>query len=260
MSDGERRLREMYLHSLEICPSVRVNLKDSIFSMFMHFTGLQGRKAESFGLSIPDAGGIHVLVLASKLRLDLGNHTVFLDAAILPLVPSIMSQLKSFLQAISTKALAQIKVDADELKLWHQMLRIYAERCRTWKHRPTCEYNSQRNKQTTWKQDSNPLCSCGRGFFPGDYIKGVPNWNVAKKYAVRAAISPLYAVPYVDPILSGNHISERTGDASMCANCKSEQSSSVKLSSCARCKKVKYCSKECQKNHWPKHKISCKQT
>ena len=258
MSDAERRLRERYLHSLEICPSVRVNFKDSIFSMFMHFTGLQGRKAESFGLSIPDAGGIHVLVLASKLRLDLGNHTVFLDAAILPLAPSTMSQFKPFLQAISTKALVQIKVDADELKLWHQMLRIYVERCRTWTHRPTCEYNSQRNKQTTWKQDSDPLCSCGRGFFPSDYFKGVPNWNVAKKYAVRAAISPLYAVPYVDPILSGNHISERTGDASMCANCKSEQSSSVKLSSCARCKKVKYCSKECQKNHWPKHKISCK--
>lgn len=32
----------------------------------------------------------------------------------------------------------------------------------------------------------------------------------------------------------------------------------AKLSKCARCELVAYCSKECQKMHWPEHKGDCK--
>jgi hypothetical protein len=40
-----------------------------------------------------------------------------------------------------------------------------------------------------------------------------------------------------------------------CANCGKMD---VPLSACSRCKQVKYCSKECQKMHWPIHKPDCK--
>jgi hypothetical protein len=40
-----------------------------------------------------------------------------------------------------------------------------------------------------------------------------------------------------------------------CSYCK--KSSPVKLSLCARCKKVSYCSKECQRKAWKSHKIEC---
>ncbi|KAF7302089.1 MYND-type domain-containing protein [Mycena indigotica] len=32
------------------------------------------------------------------------------------------------------------------------------------------------------------------------------------------------------------------------------------LRQCANCKTVQYCSRECQKAHWPKHKVHCKQS
>lgn len=42
--------------------------------------------------------------------------------------------------------------------------------------------------------------------------------------------------------------------------CKNPKSSSngADLSTCAGCKKVRYCSKDCQKQHWKDHKLYCK--
>ncbi|KAL9050270.1 MAG: hypothetical protein Q9162_006741 [Coniocarpon cinnabarinum] len=93
MSDSERTLRDTFMHRSVHCPSARVNFKDSILSLFMHYTGLQGQKADVFGLSVPGAGGIHILILVSSLRFDMGNHTIFADSAILPLTASKMQQL-----------------------------------------------------------------------------------------------------------------------------------------------------------------------
>lgn len=42
-------------------------------------------------------------------------------------------------------------------------------------------------------------------------------------------------------------------DVNVCARCGAKASSN-----CSRCKKVKYCSKECQTKHWPEHKSQCK--
>uniref|UniRef100_A0A6C0HZX2 MYND-type domain-containing protein n=1 Tax=viral metagenome TaxID=1070528 RepID=A0A6C0HZX2_9ZZZZ len=34
----------------------------------------------------------------------------------------------------------------------------------------------------------------------------------------------------------------------------------MQLPSCAKCKKIKYCSRDCQKEHWPVHKLICKKS
>lgn len=43
----------------------------------------------------------------------------------------------------------------------------------------------------------------------------------------------------------------------VCANCLKAE---VKLKVCGSCKKVNYCSAQCQKSHWKKHKPTCKGT
>jgi hypothetical protein len=45
----------------------------------------------------------------------------------------------------------------------------------------------------------------------------------------------------------------------ICANCKKAPTDSVKvLRFCGACKSVRYCSRDCQKVHWKKHKKDCK--
>lgn len=51
----------------------------------MHSAGLPGGQAKVFALHTADAGGVHVLLFVSSIKLDLANHTVNLDTAVLPL-------------------------------------------------------------------------------------------------------------------------------------------------------------------------------
>ena len=47
-------------------------------------------------------------------------------------------------------------------------------------------------------------------------------------------------------VISGRHLQ-------LCRNCHEE----THLKACGRCKKISYCSKECQQQHWKKHKHDC---
>ena len=42
-----------------------------------------------------------------------------------------------------------------------------------------------------------------------------------------------------------------------CAYCGKGEADGVKLLLCSRCRNVKYCDRECQKAHWPEHKLTC---
>eukprot|EP00944_MAST-04C_sp_MAST-4C-sp1_P003272 g3272.t1 len=53
----------------------------------------------------------------------------------------------------------------------------------------------------------------------------------------------------------GNPLSSTKSDVYICAACTKEVS---KCKQCARCKSVNYCSKECQRSDWSKHKKICK--
>lgn len=68
----------------------------------------------------------------------------------------------------------------------------------------------------------------------------------------------------VATFLIANFCGEFTGEgslgsgknkASSCVHCSKPM---LKAKRCARCKKVNYCSKECQLNHWPSHRGVCK--
>ena len=46
--------------------------------------------------------------------------------------------------------------------------------------------------------------------------------------------------------------------ADVCASRGIAQVDEIKLKTCTACELVRYCSVECQKNHWPHHKRACK--
>uniref|UniRef100_A0A0G4FZI3 MYND-type domain-containing protein n=1 Tax=Chromera velia CCMP2878 TaxID=1169474 RepID=A0A0G4FZI3_9ALVE len=51
---------------------------------------------------------------------------------------------------------------------------------------------------------------------------------------------------------------EAAGIFSFCDNCKQFESLENRFDHCARCKRVRYCSVECQRSAWPEHKRKCK--
>jgi hypothetical protein len=242
---------------------VRVNFKDSLFSLFMHFSGLQGDKSRVFGINNPTEGGVHILIFASCLRLDLANHTVVLDSAVLPLTNRLMPKIDRFLAALSSSRmglpLCNIKVDNDELSLWKEVLPAMVERCRRWEHRSSCEYVVKGQIPLSVEEGKRVLCSCGEGLLPAKFVTGVPEWEVASKYAVRAAISPSFSVPFVEKTFDFDSIKSRVQlEIKRCHNCRKEKcNDGTNLLTCSRCQVVKYCSAQCQRDDWREHKKVC---
>ncbi|KAF1844445.1 uncharacterized protein K460DRAFT_358043 [Cucurbitaria berberidis CBS 394.84] len=260
LSGRERRLREESKASTRISTvdtaDARVSFKDSLFSLFMRFTGLQGDQSKVFGLNDPTGGGVHILIFVSCMRLDIGSQTVVLDTAVLPLTKSLVSKIGSFLAAISNRGFCSIKVDGKELDLWRQILPSFAERCRTWEHRSSCDYTNAKSQRT--KEANDVFCSCGRGLLPKDFITGVANWSDVARYTTRAAISPIFSVPVVDPPYEGLPTPGPSNTMS-CRTCgKDEEAHGGKLLKCSACHEAKYCSSKCQQADWKKHKSSCK--
>jgi hypothetical protein len=227
--------------------------------MFMQFSGLQGQYSRVFGINHPTGGGVHILIFVSCLRLDGANRTVVLDTAVLPLTNRLMPQIHQFLAALSSKGFCNIKVDEAELKLWKQIIPALVERCRQWQHRPSCEYWTKSQIPLSLENGQTPLCSCGNGNLPAKFIPDIPQWNTVAKYAIRAAISPSFSIPFVEQIFDAS-ITEELPDfnGDKCKVCgESTSKSGTDLLQCARCRAVKYCSIECQRADWKNHKKWC---
>ncbi|KAK5661571.1 hypothetical protein OQA88_9666 [Cercophora sp. LCS_1] len=261
-SNRERALRGQ-VDTSGLSRSSRLNLKESIFTMLMLASGLQGGQTGLFAVSRPK-DGVHILVFVSALRLDGASGGIVLDAAVLPFTRKLVDAhaLDEFLLILRTLECATITVDDDELKLWKTILPALAERCRTWQHDPaTCEYKD--GKVPVSVEPGQPcLCSCGQGKIPEDYVS-LPEWESAKKYATRVAISPLFASQFVES--SGDVDMMKATAASeppkeRCRACgRTEGRDKGPLKKCMRCLEVKYCSVECQKKDWKKHRGECEE-
>lgn len=230
-SARERKLRGASTSSTSIINhrDVRINLKSSLFSIFMRYTGLQGQKAHIFGINNPTKGGVHMLIFASYLRLDIADHTVVLDSAVLPLTNQLVRQIGRFLGPISAMGLCSIIIDDEELKIWKELLPCYIERCRTWTHKPSCEYLTKAKIPLSVEEGEPLLCSCGDGKLPTGFVSDVSGWDLVSKYAVRAAISPSFSVSFVEPTFDLEEMKRdiRPG-VHRCQNCRKTKSESGK--------------------------------
>ncbi|RWA11040.1 hypothetical protein EKO27_g4056 [Xylaria grammica] len=264
MSARERALREKEDLPRSTGEQIRLDFKESIFTIFVQFAGLQGTKSPVFYLNNPANGGVHVIILASALRLDLANRTVVLDCAVLPLYDALMPNVMDSLAKLHGFSFVTVKVNDAELRLWRHTLPTYVERCRNWAHRDSCEYAISGSIPLNTENGNPLICTCGNGKFPPNFISNVPGWSGLSRYAVRAAISPVFWAPFADDVYSPGlskkdvaGVGETPVDG-LCASCgKNKQADGSGLLNCARCMKVKYCSRECQRRDWKAHKSVC---
>ena len=245
-SHRERTVREMKPPTVE---DTFVNLKDSLHTLLLSAAGVQGPVRSVFALQNTSTRELLTVIFVADLRLDVGSHTVLVDAWVAPGTTTIQDKLKN----LEVFGVVAIKIDAHESEAWRHLLPLLVERCRTWTHRPTCEYLTHGTiplyPDAGADPEKNPFCSCGVGVG----TKTLPQrLKSLAPYVTRVAISPLFAIPYLEKV--GMTSDGPTSGQGGCSACGKQGGS---LSLCGKCKSVRYCSKECQVKDWKAHKKNC---
>jgi hypothetical protein len=271
LSDRQRALRERGDPNVT---DILMNVKDTIHSIITIYAGLQNTHGERvFGLCDPDTVGNHTLIFIDSLRLDVAAFTIVADVAILPLDNDLMPLIQRGIQTFVNNGapLRSIFTKGKEATAWRRLIPAFVERCRTWSHKPNCEYAvAGAGIPLTTDLDGPCLCKCGRGVGLPESLEKVSEWKGLLPFATRAAISPLFAVSYVERVgsmvsnlLKGDITTRSTATAapqtppSTCFWCGGP--GKPKLLACGKCKQAWYCSSECQLKDWKAgHKKACK--
>ncbi|VDC06230.1 unnamed protein product [Peniophora sp. CBMAI 1063] len=222
-------------------------LKQTLHAIFVRATGIQqGAPARVFNLTDEATHNCDTIILVNEVRHDVACHTVVCDAFVLPLTPRLIERNKRAFPGLVGNGQA-IKAPPGVITAWKQLLPALVERCRTWEHGPNCEYVATGCVPLTVEMEHVPICSCGAGK-DVEEMKKDPAWRVFAPHATRIAISPLFAVSYLERVA-------RDPEAHRCALCRGR--GKPKLKACTGCKKIRYCSEACQKADWKAHKLKC---
>ncbi|KDQ54528.1 hypothetical protein JAAARDRAFT_135381 [Jaapia argillacea MUCL 33604] len=230
-------------------------VKDTINTIICRFSGTQGTpRRQIFALLDKSRNHIDTILFIDNLRFDLASHTVVCDGYVLPLTPELMDKIRepfAKLGPATNREMSHVGVYDGELQAWKRLLPALVERCRSsWAHGDKCEYLAKGTIPLTDDMDTylDPLCSCGRGKGV-EGMRKVGLWKPFAPHVTRIAVSPLFAVSYLETVA-------RHPDAHKCCVCRGR--GKPKMHMCSSCKKVRYCSRECQKKDWNDHKPRCK--
>lgn len=224
-------------------------VKDTLHMIFARSSGIQGGPARRvFALLNKVTKNCDTFFFVSNLRFDLHSHTVVCDGYVLPLNDNLMPKIRGpFSKLVGSGSVVHVGVYETERRAWKQLLPAFVERCRSWKHGDNCEYDSQGRVPLSEAEDVDPLCSCGKGK-DTEGMSNVDIWSDLAPYVTRIALSPLFAVSYLETVI-------RDPSARKCEVCRGR--GKPKLMTCKVCKSVRYCNRECQKRDWEFHKLQC---
>ncbi|THH20183.1 hypothetical protein EW146_g1126 [Bondarzewia mesenterica] len=245
MSSRERSLRKK--HQTDTLMFV----KDTLHSIFVRSSGVQGGSPRRlFSLRDNASNNCDTIFFINDLKFDLQAHTIVCDGYVLPLTHALMPTISSAFGTLVHKGdMVDVSVFEGEMQAWKKLLPAFVERCRSsWTHGANCEYVAQKRIPLSEEMEEDPLCSCGRGKDVEGMSK-VALWSKLAPYVTRVALSPLFAVTYLETV-------GRDPALHKCYVCRGK--GKPKLRTCAVCKKVRYCSEACQKKDWKVHKAKCK--
>ena len=212
-------------------------------------------------LGLKVGGNINTLIFAPTLRFDLASHTLVADRYVLPLKWDRVRKVEKTLVA-TIRELIYAELSDEQAVAWKQLLPALAERCRTWKHGPNCEFLAKRMIPLSLERENDPLCSCGKGKDISAAFRKEKKWESATPFVTRIALGPIFGVPYAEGV--GGFIDTTTQELDeeseerrdRCARCGGP--GKPKLLVCGACKSTRYCSAGCQREDWKKHKQMCK--
>lgn len=256
MSNRERKLRKKRKHD------ALMFAKDTIHMIFGYAAGMQegGKPRRIFQLVDEKKNNSDTIFFIDKLRLDGASHTVVCDGYVFAGTRAWIGSIvgtpmeKSFGKLLSNAETVRVPIFAGEMQGWKQLIPSFVERCRTWSHSANCEYKLEGNTiPLSEEMEQVPICSCGQGK-EVDGMLEVPLWKPFAPYVTRIAISPLFAVSYLESVGRARG----KGQGRKCEVCRGKGKGDGGLKTCSGCKKVRYCSDECQKKDWKTHKPKCK--
>jgi len=249
MTDRERALR-----ARDIRTDTLANIKTTIHEILINAAGIRQHKLQVFGLHV--GGNVSTVIFVPTLRFDLASHTLVADAYVLHVNLDNPGKVAVFGDLLC------VELWGEEIAAWNRLLPALAERCRTWKHGPNCEFLAKTSIPLSLKHKIDPLCSCGKGKDISEAFKKEKEWESATPFVTRIAISPIFGLPYVESIGGFTDKMAQEVDKQfeerrdICARCGGP--GKPRLLVCGACKSASYCSVGCQKEDWKKHKPTCK--
>ncbi|GJE85091.1 DUF4470 and zf-MYND domain-containing protein [Phanerochaete sordida] len=212
-----------------------------------------------------------IVFFTTGVRFDLAAHTLVADSFVLCVESSNAHELLPFLGHIRHAYFLPV-IDI-ELDAWKQLLPSLVERCRTWEHGFDCMYLASDADDC----NTPALCNCGRGRVTPEFHQHA-EWAPFIPHVTRVAISPLFAVPCREPVVTflrqerdkaleakrsrasatpTQSQADAQKETTRCLACNAELALEKRMV-CSRCKVALYCDRDCQLEHWKVHKRICK--